>query len=395
MNINVVDEGIKNQDRYKTSSPISKKQIEEAIEIVLTKLDNNMEKFGVNFPSSASNNLVYEITENKEWTSSFWTGMLWLAYELTQNQKYTSLAQEHLKSFERRLNERIGVDTHDLGFLYTLSCVAAYKVTKNERAKQTAINAARYLTKRYWEKAGIIQAWGRMDDQNENGRFIIDCLMNLPLLYWAWQVTGENEFYKIAYNHAINTAKYIVRDDASTYHTFYVDVNTGLPLYGKTHQGYSDNSCWARGQAWGIYGFTLSYVYTRDLRFIELAKKLLNYFLNRLPEDYIPCWDLIFVNGNEPKDSSAGAICLCALLELLKILPLSDEYRKYYENAAINILFSLLNGYLSKDLSSDGLLLHGVYSKPQNRGVDEHCIWGDYFFFEALVRFIKDWNRYW
>lgn len=220
--------------------------------------------------------------------------------------------------------------------------------------------------------------------------------MNLPLLYWASTQTGDKKFFDIARRHAQMTAENIVKKDASTFHTFYFDVETGKPLYGSTHQGYSDSSCWARGQAWGIYGFVLSYKYTRDWIFIDIAKKLLNYFLNRLPEDCVPYWDLVFTEGEQPRDSSAAAICACGILEMLKFLPLCDEYREYYENAAKNIVFSLSTKYLaSQDLDSDGLLLHGVYNKPKNEGVDEHTIWGDYFFFEALVRFLQYWHEYW
>ncbi len=322
--------------------------------------------------------------------------MLWLAYELTGDEKYRRVAEIHLESFKERFEKKIRIDTHDLGFLYTLSCVASYKLTKNQFAKDLALRAAEYLSGRFHEKPGIIQAWGTLDDPNQRGRMIIDCMMNLPLLYWASKLTGNKRYYDIAYSHAVQTGKYIVREDASTYHTFYMDVETGAPKYGKTHQGYSDDSCWARGQAWAIYGFVLSYLYTDDWNFVELSKKLANYFLNRLPDDFVPYWDLIFTDGNEERDSSAAAIALCGFLELIRHLPLTDEYLEYYINAAKNIVYSLTENYSTKELEySNGILLHGVYSKPGNNGVDECCIWGDYFYFEALVRLVKDWKPYW
>jgi len=175
-----------------------------------------------------------------------------------------------------------------------------------------------------------------------------------------------------------------------------MDVKTGEPKYGKTGQGYADNSCWARGQAWGIYGFTLSYVHTGDYRFIEIAKKLGNYFLNRLPEDDVCYWDLIFTKGGEERDSSAAAIAACGFLELSKHIPLADPSRRLYENAALRILKSLTENYTSSVMpESNAILLHAVGSKPVNSNVDEPLIFGDYYYFEALVRLVKEWKMYW
>jgi unsaturated chondroitin disaccharide hydrolase len=279
--------------------------------------------------------------------------------------------------------------------LYTLSCVAGHRLTANPEAKQIALQAADLLTTRYFPKAGIIQAWGNLNDPEQRGRMIIDCCMNLPLLYWASQVTGNPVYHETAYSHANQAAKYIIRPDASSFHTFYMDVETGEPRYGKTAQGYADDSCWSRGQAWGLYGFVLSYLYTGDWSFIELSKKIANYFLNRLPDDHVCYWDLIFTSGNEERDSSAAAIAACAILEMSRHLPLSDVYKTIYENAALKIIQSLIQNYTTSCVTSNGLLLHAVYSKPGKNGVDECNIWGDYFYFEALVRLVKDWKPYW
>lgn len=225
---------------------------------------------------------------------------------------------------------------------------------------------------------------------------IIDCCMNLPLLYWATEVTGDRRYYEAAHNHVSKAAKYIVREDASTFHTYYMDTETGEAKYGATHQGYSDNSCWSRGQAWSVYGFPLSYIYTGEQELLNIATKTTNYFLNRLPEDYVAYWDLVFIEGTEERDSSAAAIAACGLLELSKNLPLTNEYKKFYENAALKIVKSLAESYTTKNFKeSNGILLHAVYSKPHARGVDECNIWGDYFYFEALVRLMKSWNLYW
>lgn len=390
------DEGIKVPQNYAGAPQVTKRFCENAIEFILKKIDGNLGEFENKYPAPASVNNIYPAMENTDWTSSFWTGMLWLAYEVTGDKKYRNTAETQLKSYKKRVENRICTDTHDLGFLYSLSCVAAYKLTGNEEARKTALKAAGLLMERYFPKAGIIQAWGDLKDPGNRGRMIIDCCMNLPLLYWAAAETGDSKYRQAAYSHASQAARHIVREDASSYHTFYMDVETGESRFGRTAQGYSDDSCWSRGQAWGIYGFALSYLYARDTGFMDLAKKLANYFLNRLPEDYVCYWDLIFTAGREKRDSSAAAIAACGLLEISRCLPLTDVYKRIYENASLHIIKSLTDDYTSVLCpESNGILLHAVYSKPDGKGVDECNIWGDYYYFEALVRLVKDWKMYW
>ncbi len=392
----VMDEGIREQQKFSDKPDMDKPHLEQAMQYILQKIDENLAVFTESFPGPVSTNNVYSPTDNTDWTTSFWTGMLWLAYEVSGDPKYRKVAEIQIKSFRSRIENRIGTDTHDLGFLYTLSCMAAYKLTCDVQAKESALMAAELLIGRYYDKAGIIQAWGDLNDPAQRGRMIIDCLMNLPLLYWASDVTDDKKYRNMAYNHARQAAKYIVREDASCYHTFYMDTQTGEPIGGKTCQGFSDDSSWARGQAWAIYGFPLSYVYTADESFLEIAFKMANYFLNRLPDDNVCYWDLIFTEGEQERDSSSAAIAACGLLELIKHLPQTHLYRTLYQNAAIKIILSLTDKYTTKESpDSNGILLHGVYNKPGSCGVDECCIWGDYFYFEALVRLWKEWKLYW
>lgn len=392
----VKNEGIKDSNKFLQQPGLTMEACQEAIAYILKKIDQNLETFTYKYPAPASENNVYPAIDNVEWTSSFWTGMLWLAYEITGDKKYQKIAEVQLESYKKRVDERIATGTHDLGFLYTLSSVAGFKLTNSEVAKDISIKAADLLMERYFEKAGIIQAWGDADDPVNGGRMIIDCCMNLPLLFWASEVTGDKKYFNAAYTHVKQAEKYIIREDASSYHTYFMDIYTGEPKYGQTVQGYSDNSCWARGQAWGIYGFPLSYNYTGDFSLIELAKKVANYYLNRLPEDYVSYWDLVFTSGSEERDSSSAAIAACGLMELSKKLPLTDSDKKVYENAAMHIVKSLSENYTSVTCpESNGVLLHAVYAKPHNRGIDECNIWGDYYYFEALVRLVKDWKAYW
>jgi unsaturated chondroitin disaccharide hydrolase len=191
-----------------------------------------------------------------------------------------------------------------------------------------------------------------------------------------------------------------VREDYSTYHTFYFDPIDGKPLRGVTAQGYRNDSAWARGQAWGIYGLALSYRYTNDSDCIDLFYKVADFFIKRLPDDMVPYWDLDFSQGSdEPKDSSAACIAACGMLEMAKYLP--KDKSEYYINIAKKIAASLSQNYTAELGKSNGLLLHGVYAKksPYNtvtdRGVDECNTWGDYFWFELLIRLFKDWDTYW
>lgn len=396
MNSNILEsEWVRVKEKYSQKETVSREFCLEAMDGILKKIDENIESFEGGFPAPASKNGIYQVIGNTDWTSSFWTGMLWLAYEVTGSEKYRNAAERQLDSYQERLEKNICTDTHDLGFLYSLSCVAAYKLTGNERAKKLALQAADRLMDRYFQKAGIIQAWGDLADPGQRGRMIIDCCMNLPLLYWAYEMTGSRKYYDAACSHARQTVKYIIREDASTYHTFYMDVDTGEPRFGRTAQGFSDDSCWARGQAWGIYGLMLSYINNHDEILLGEAQKLTNYFLNRLPEDHICYWDLSFTKGEEERDSSAAAIASCGLLEMVKHLPLTDEGKTIYENALLKMVKSLVENYTTRGLNSNGLLAHGVYSKPGGLGVDECNLWGDYFYFEALVRLTKNWQLYW
>ncbi|MEC0227793.1 glycoside hydrolase family 88 protein [Paenibacillus alba] len=392
----VKDEGILSAARFINPPQLTKKQCDAAVAHILKQIDRNLESFTDKFPDIVSNNLIYAAADNYEWTPGFWTGMLWLAYEVTGDEKYRRVADRQLLSFKKRADEQIGTETHDLGFLYSLSCVAAYKLTGNEEAKQTALRAADLLMSRYLEHAGIIQAWGSLSNPKQRGRMIIDCCLNTPLLYWAAEITGNRAYSDAAATHVKQAAAYLIREDASSFHTYYMDVDSGAPLYGKTAQGFSDDSCWSRGQAWAIYGFPLNYIYTKDQELLDLTKKVANYLINRLPEDYVCYWDLIFTSGSEVRDSSAAAIAVCGMLELNKHLSDGDPHKAIYANAASSILLSLIDNYSTVNTpESNGLLLHGVYSKPGNSGVDECCLWGDYFYFEALVRVTRDWKTYW
>jgi unsaturated chondroitin disaccharide hydrolase len=331
---------------------------------------------------------------NVGWTTGFWTGLLWLTYELSGDPECKESASRHVTSFASRIQNRINVDHHDMGFLYTPSCVAAWKLTDNAQAREAALDAADCLMQRYWPKAGIIQAWGDLTDPEQRGRIIIDCLLNLPLLFWASAATGNVAYLDAARSHLLKSRDHLVRPDASSFHTFHFDVTTGAPVRGSTAQGAADDSCWSRGQAWGVYGFALNHRFAPHLGLLDVARRQADYFLDRVPSNGVVCWDLAYGDStDEPWDSSASAIAVCGLLELASHLPEAQASR--YRLAALRILAGLTQHCNGAGTGSNALLLHGVYSKPHGKGVDEASLWGDYFYLEALARATRGWRGHW
>lgn len=387
--------------KYSEDVELSKELLYQGLHNALSKIDRNTEIFINTFPRPSSVNGIYPGILNggewDDWTSGFWTGILWLAYEITKDEKYRKIAEFQLRGYKERIIAKNAVDHHDLGFLYIPSAVAQYKTTTCEEAKITGIMAAEHLITRFRGKGEFIQAWGELDSP-DNYRLIIDCNLNIPLLFWASEVTGDKKYREIGEKHINTASRTVVREDGSTFHTYYFDKETGNPLKGSTAQGNSDNSTWARGQAWGMYGFPLAYRYLKNEKFVELYKKVTNYFLNKLPEDSVCYWDLSFDDtSGEEKDTSAAAIAVCGILEMSENLNNNDENKKIYMNAAKDIMKSLIEKYTTKNMKeSNGLLKEAVYSKPHRMGVNECCIWGDYFYMEALVRFLKpDFKIYW
>jgi len=378
---------------------LTKEKLELALENALAKVDALSDTFINGFPSHSSKEGKYFEIENRGgWTQCFYTGMLFLAYENTGNKKYLDLALKLVETFINRVDNMIGMGDHDIGFNFTLSTVAAYKVTGDKRYLEKSIDAARVLGDRFREKGQFIQLAG--DENCENKayyRLIIDCLMNINLLYFAGRATGDAEFTRKGFSHFNTTMETVVRDNGSTFQNFYFDPETGARLGGGTKQGLSDTSCWSRGQSWGVTGVPFTYSYMHNDTILEKYCKIVDYYLDHLPEDKVAYWDLDFTDGDEPRDSSAAAISVCGLLEALKSMPLDEEHKERYSKAAEGILTGLINT-CATDASdaADGLLLHGTYYYAGGIGIDECCLWGDYFYLEALTRALKpDWKKYW
>ena len=363
----------------------------ERMNFVIKKVEENINTFVDTFPTPKSEDYRYVEMPCTCWTSGFFVGMELLAYEYTGEQKYLDAANHHLDIMRHRIDNKIEVDHHDMGFLYTLSAVANYKITGSDYAKETALLAAEQLLTRFNEKAGFIQAWGEMGSQDAN-RLIIDCLMNIPLLFWATEVTGDEKYEKVARTHLYTTMNVIIRENSTTHHTYFFDIETGKPAYGRTSQGASDDSCWARGQAWGIYGMALAYRYTKDKKALEYFVRLTDKFFELLPEDMVPYWDMIYGDASgEPRDTSAAAIAVCGIMEMSRHTECTE-----YLTKAQKIMDSLADKYTSERLEASNVVLtDAMYNRPAGHE-PEGAIFGDYYYMEALMRSLRpDWKIYW
>ena len=347
---------------------------------------------------------IYKAIDNIEWTTGFWPGELWLAYLESGDEVLSHAAGIAVESFLERIRNHIAVDHHDMGFLYTPSCVAAWMIKKDAHAREAALLAADNLVSRFQEKGQFIQAWGKMG-ADDNYRYIIDCMLNLPLLYWAEKETGKSIYRDIAVRHTKTCVANSFRDDYSSYHTFFMDKETGKPLRGETCQGYRADSSWARGQAWGVYGLALAYRHTGERSYLNLFEHVSDYFMKKLPADMIPYWDLIFTSGDEPRDSSSASIVACGFLDAADSYDKLHEYDKAtkYRKLAKQLLKAVYDTCMvtPDEDGINGLVKHGTYSKksPYNTctpaGVDECVSWGDYYWLEALVRLGNSWQSWW
>ncbi|WP_284645142.1 glycoside hydrolase family 88 protein [Paenibacillus silviterrae] len=367
----------------------------EAIEDAVGKIRRNLEQNGPRFPH-ITNEKRYEWSANEDWIEGFYTGMVWLCYEYSHDTFFQEQARHQVENFRQRLEQRICLEHHDIGFLYGLSVLAKWIVERDEEARRLSVAAADHLLGRWRGKGGFLQAWGPEDDERNGGRIIIDCLMNLPLLYWASETTGDPVYREVAWKQAELSRRYLVRGDDSSYHTFYFNRENGHPIGGGTHQGYQDGSTWTRGQAWGIYGFALSYRYSGDEAFLRTSKRMLHYYLEHLPEDHVPYWDFdVPVDENTSRDSSAAAIVACGMLELLELLPAGDQDREWISAGLERTMDSLVKHYATIGETSEGLLKHGSYHVRGNNGLDDYMIWGDYYYLEALMRLERSVPGYW
>lgn len=363
------------------------KWINEAWRDVWNKVEQSSQRIGARFPH-ASVAGQYKLEPASWWTAGFWPGLLWLLYESDREAGETF--KQLAIACEDQLNEvllQFDKLDHDIGFMWSLTSVAQYRIEGTEASRQHALLAASALAGRFNIKGNYIRAWNpwREGERNE-GWAIIDCMMNLPLLYWASETTRDPRFKHIAMAHADTVLKHFIRKDGSVYHIAIFDADSGEHIGYNGGQGYAIESGWSRGTSWALYGMALSYQYTGEQRYLDAAKQVAHYFIANLPDDAVPVWDFRIPPEVTPyRDSSAGACAACGLLALAALVP--TEQAALYRKQGERIIQSLYKNYGSfTDRQQEGMILHGTSHYPEQKNLDVPLIYGDYFFVEGLAR---------
>ena len=390
---------LKNSERFEKPHYISREKLIRAAERATNKLEALSKKCGDGFPRACSFDYKYIPDENKDWVGGLYTGCFWLAYEITGNEFFRKEAERHMPVYEKRFEEKIGLTGHDVGFPYTPSCVAQYKITGNEKARKLALDVADFFLKNAYKSSGKYHFISRnkVPDEYNSFRTMMDTLMNMGLLFWAGIQTGESRFTKAALDQSVTCKDLLIRADGSSYHHYMFDAQTQEPMRGLTFQGHADESCWSRGHAWGVYGFPLAYSYTKADFLPELHQGVTYFMLNHLPEDCIPYWDYDFTDGDEPRDASAGVISACGMMEMASLLSESNPDKNIFINAADMILDSTIDRCTGDiGVEYDGLICHVTHSIPHNVGIDGCAPYADFFYLEALARKLNpDFKKYW
>lgn len=321
----------------------------------------------------------YGLVTQKDWCCGFPAGSYWYMYELTGDQKWEKIATENTVKLD---GVQFRKNTHDLGFMVFCSYGNAYRITKNEDYKKVVIDASESLISRFNPTIGSIKSW----DWAKDWQFpvIVDNMMNLEMLFWASKETGDPKYRDVAVAHANTTLANHFRENMSSYHVVDYDTITGQAISKVTHQGLSDDSSWARGQAWGLYGYVVCFRETGDTRYLEAAKKIAAYIQENLPEDLVPYWDYNDpAKPNTYRDASAAAVTASALYMLGE---LSNEGKAAYHAQADKMLASLSSPEYLADFGTNGgfLLKHCVGNMPKNSEVDTPLNYADYYYLEAL-----------
>lgn len=330
------------------------------------------------------------------WTSSFFTGMALIAWQEVEDEYFLQQTLRLAPAYHEKAHKRSLDMHHDAGFLYSLYSVALYKLTGGSEHREVGIRAAEALAQRFNARGNFIRAWGRMDEiespigdgcQRTDNLAIIDCLMNLPLLYWAAKESGNRKLHDIAVCHADMALKCFVRSDYSVVHAVRFDLDTGRMCAVDNYCGFSNDSYWARGATWAIYGFALSYAYTHDQKYLDASLKLARKFVEQLDAEWVPVWDFRLPAGAEPvRDASAAAVMVCAIQELAEH-GFADAELLHVKDALLNRICR--DDYLDFNPNCHGVLKNGYGSKPA------YSSWGDYYLMEALARELHQFQPWW
>ncbi len=358
--------------------------LEHTWEKVRNKLSVTALEVGAAFPAIGSDGrYVYE-PDIYGWTNGFWPGMMWLLYLDTKKDAYRQIAEQCEEKLDEALDGFVMLH-HDVGFMWLTSAVADYRITGNGASKTRGLKAASVLAGRFNPTGGFIRAWPSWSGNGENsGIAIIDSMMNIPLLYWASAEVADPRMKQIAMLHADTVMRDFVRPDGSCHHMVEYDAETGEIVAHPCGQGYESGSSWSRGQAWAVYGFTLSYIHTGKQEYLDTAKRVAHYFLANLGEPALPLVD--FRAPSEPAiiDSTAGAIAACGLLELAG--QVGELEKPLYYRAAIRILKALDAHCADYSEERQILMDRGTTAYHAEKGREIPIIYGEYYFMEALMK---------
>jgi len=366
-----------------TVSVRDREWLEQTEEKLLKKLSAEAQRAGgkiVYIPKNGRYEDLDTPTGYYWWCNGFWPGMLWQAYNATKDETFRKAAETIEERLDQALEGYEGLH-HDVGFMYTLSALADYRLTGNRDSRRRALHAANLLAGRYNPRARFIRAW----NMDRTGWTIADTMMNLPLLYWASGELNDPRFSYIAEDHADTCARVTVREDGSSYHISILDPLTGEVVERPSGQGFSPDSAWSRGQSWIIYGYALSYRHTKKNEYLTLAKKAAHYFIANLAlTGWLPLCD--FQAPEEPLvyDASAGACAACGLLEIAESV--GDYEKALYQKAAWNILKAMEEKFCCWDCGVDGILGYSSKAYHDQKERETSIIYGDYFFTEAILR---------
>lgn len=385
------------QERWKTGEAADPAKIKAALEDAISKVRKNIPVIGGGSPRDITVDGIYTLIENRVWTTGFYPGMLWIAYAVTGDETFLRAGKEQTLSFKHRLETNCEMDNHDVGFLFTLSTKADYLMTGDEEAKQLTIDAAYAMSELYMHKAGVLnRGGGYSTKEKETEMFIIDCMNNIPLLFWASKATGDRVLHEIAYRHAQNTVKTLLFPCGASAHVGIAEIASGkLCRNMEISQGKGGpDAIWSRAQAWAVAGLPAAYRYTGDRQLLEAAQRCADFFLNRMPEDGIAPWDLYYDDNETTKDTSASAIAACGLLELADYL--EPEEGVIYRGAATKIINALIDRYQIPSTDANmGILDCATYTFLSGKGVNVPNIFGDYYFMEALFRLTDGFINFW
>ena len=319
------------------------------------------------------------------WTSSFITGMALIAWRETEDEFFLQQLLRLAPAYRAKAFTPEFHSHHDMGFLYSLYSVALYKLTGDKQHREVGLQASEALYQRFNHKGNFIRAWGHLGTDEQENMAIIDCMMNLPLLYWATKESGDKKFHDIAVRQADTTLKCFVRPDDSVFHAYRFDLQSGQPIGGDNYCGRGVDTHWARGTGWAIYGFAMSYRYTGDKKYLDASLRLARKFNQELNGDTIPVWDFQLPHGEAPlRDTSAAAVVVCGYQELEK-LGAADELITKTKESILNHLCT--DDYLNFDADCPGVLKDGqVGSNGPGSAQNAYMTWGDYYLMEALDR---------